>query len=418
MAAGVESRHGRWLGEPQLRLAYLVHNLADPAVTKRVRMLAAFGDEVAPIGFHRDNHSLESIAGFAAMDLGRTFDANFCQRTAMIVGRALNLAAWAPQLQGCDVVIARNLEMITLGALARWRYAPEARLVYEVLDIHRFLLSNGVLGKGMRLLEQRVLRQADVLIVSSPAFLSEYFEPIQRTDRLAGLTTLVVENKMFPAGSTEIGGGISPALRPAAPWRIGWFGMIRCRKSLDYLCDLTTRRPGLLELLVRGKPSYTEFRDFDGQIAGTPAASFGGAYKPADLGMLYADVHFNWAIDFFEEGTNSRWLLPNRIYEGGAYGAVPIAIEGTETANWMRAHGIGVVLSALEDLEPFLLTLTPQHYAQLRFASNSAPRETFIADDRDCRRLLQTLRRAEGRPARAIGRDLRGLPQTPDDVMT
>jgi hypothetical protein len=175
--------------------------------------------------------------------------------------------------------------------------------------------------------------------------------------------------------------------------------MIRCRKSLDYLGELARRHPGLMRLTIRGRPSYTEFADFDAQIAQTPGLSFGGAYRPSELGELYGAVHFNWAIDFFEEGANSRWLLPNRIYEGGAYGAIPIAIDGTETARWLQRHGIGVVLPALDTFETFLLQLGHERFAQLKAASAAVPQSAFMADDRDSARLLEALRRAQTRHA-------------------
>jgi hypothetical protein len=184
---------------------------------------------------------------------------------------------------------------------------------------------------------------------------------------------------------------VAAPLRPGPPWRIGWFGMIRCRKSLDFLCDLAARRPDLLRLTIRGRPSYTEFADFDRQVAATAGVSFGGAYRPAELGTLYDGVDFCWAIDFFEEDGNSQWLLPNRVYEGGAYGAVPIAVEGTETARWLKRYGIGMVLRSLDDLEGFLTALDPAHYDALKAASADAPRNAFVADDRDCRQLLDAL---------------------------
>ena len=34
---------------------------------------------------------------------------------------------------------------------------------------------------------------------------------------------------------------------------------------------------------------------------------------------------------------NSEWLLPNRLYEGGAFGAVPIAeVTGTYRPLWVN----------------------------------------------------------------------------------
>jgi hypothetical protein len=395
MAVGDKSPDRRRIGQSPLRLAYLVHNLADPAVAKRMRMLTAFGDTVVPVGFHRDDKAVKSVEGVVAVDLGRTFDADFRQRITMVLRQAMNPSAWAPRLADCNVIIARNLEMLLLGAAARRRYAPRASLVYESLDIHRLLLSQSMLGKAMRWLEHKLMRRTDLLIVSSPAFLREYFMP---THGLSETETLVVENKLLPSGGPVPTVPMAPD--PALPWRIGWFGMIRCRKSLDYLGGLARRRPDLMRLTIRGRPSYTEFGDFDAEVAAAQGVSFGGPYRPAELNALYSGVHFNWAIDFFEEDANSRWLLPNRIYEGGASCAIPIAIDGTETARWLKEHGIGVVLRSIEDLEGFLSALGPAQYAALKAASVAAPRNAFVADEHDSRRLLEALYHVHTRRAR------------------
>jgi succinoglycan biosynthesis protein ExoL len=400
MASGDEPPDRRRIGLAPVRAAYLVHNLVDPAVARRLRMLTAFGGMVVPIGFRRDKTPVDAVDGIAAIDLGRTFDADFRQRIAMVLRQAVNLSDWGPRLRNCDVIIARNLEMLLLGALARRRFAPHASLVYEALDIHRFLLSESLAGKAMRRLERFLLRAVDLVIVSSPAFLREYFVPRHALEEPGGIETLVVENKLLPAAphpTVSAAPGLPSDLGP--PWRVGWFGMIRCRKSLDYLGSLAKQHPGLIRLMIRGRPSHTEFADFDGQIAQTPDLSFGGAYRPSELGALYGAVHFNWAIDFFEEGANSRWLLPNRIYEGGAFGAVPIAIEGTETARWLQRHGIGVVLPHLDAFETFLLQLGRERYAQLKAASAAVPQSAFMADESDNTRLIEALRRAQTRRA-------------------
>ena len=376
-----------------MRIAYLVHNLADPAVGKRVRILAAFGDRVVPIGFHRDDRVIEAVEGFATIDLGRTFDGVFRQRIAMVLKCALRSRHWAEPLRHCDVVIARNLEMLALAALARWRYRLPAKLVYECLDVHRLLLKRGVAGAAMRLLERLLLRKTALLVVSSPAFVREYFEPVHGRGP-GNPPVLLVENK-FVAPRQRGPDSERPAPLPppsGPPWRIGWFGMIRCRKSLDLLCGIASRRPGLIEVIIRGRPSYSEFADFHAQVARTPGVSFGGPYRPTDLADLYAGVHFNWTIDHFEEGANSRWLLPNRIYEGGVYHAVPVALATTETSRWLRRIGIGVHLEDDAAVEEFLLGMTEARYAALAQASRAAPADAFLADEGDSARLLDALR--------------------------
>jgi len=291
---------------------------------------------------------------------------------------------------GADVVLARNLEVYGVAALARALHAPRARLAYECLDVHRLMLGRGLVGRSLRALESRLVDRSQALIVSSPAFLSEYFEPFQRLSRREGLTTLVVENKAFPeAAETALP---PPDLSSKAPWRIGWFGMIRCRRSLDFLSDLARRRPDLVQVEIRGKPSYTEFDDFDRLTAETPGLSFGGPYRPEELAALYGALHFNWSIDYFQDEGNSRWLLPNRLYEGGRSGVPPIARADSEIGRWLAAHGLGVLLERPEDgLEAFLEALTPRAYAALRARHAAAPPGLFTVGPEDCARLLAVI---------------------------
>ena len=64
-----------------------------------------------------------------------------------------------------------------------------------------------------------------------------------------------------------------------------------------------------------------------------------------DLAAIYGEVHFTWAIDFFEEGLNSSWLLPNRLYEGCRFGAVPIAMQAApRPARFLAERHLGLLL--------------------------------------------------------------------------
>ena len=99
-----------------------------------------------------------------------------------------------------------------------------------------------------------------------------------------------------------------------------WFGALRCTKSLELLAAFTRATQGRFEVVLRGRPARVEFDDFDGFVQAEPHMRFEGAYRnPGDLPSIYGEVHFSWAIDFFEEGMNSNWLLPNRLYEGGRF---------------------------------------------------------------------------------------------------
>src|SRR6185312_12560894 len=121
--------------------------------------------------------------------------------------------------------------------------------------------------------------------------------------------------------------------------RIGWFGVIRCRRSLQLLANLVTALPGVVEVIIRGRPRRKVIPDFDRLLATTPGLSFLGEYdRHTELAALYGDVHFAWAVDFYEAGLNSDWLLPNRLYEGTLYGAVPLVLDSVETGRWLAVR--------------------------------------------------------------------------------
>ena len=296
-----------------LKLAYFVHDLNDPAVHRRLRMLQAAGASVTLFGFWR-GEAPHVVEGILPVLLGRTRNGQLLRRGAAVLRGTVAALRWRKLLAGTDAIIARQIETLVLAVFAGQLYAPTAPVVFERLDIHRLMRARGLTGWLLREVERRLLPHCQALMISSPAFVSGHFA---RTH--ANLApAIVVENKVL---SFELDDGAAPALlrcagRPAGPpWRIGWYGNIRCARSLRLLADLAVAMPGVVEVVIRGRIATNLIPDFDAVIAATPGLTFGGFYdRRYDLGRLYGGVHFTWAIDFYEAGGNSDWLLPNRLY--------------------------------------------------------------------------------------------------------
>lgn len=357
-------------------ILYLTHDLADPATAKRVRMLLAGGARVHIAGFSRTVPPTE-IAGCTVTDFGRTYNGRFLQRVVSVLKTVATLGKHRALFAGAELVLARNLEMLGVAVRGRAMSRHKPPIAYEVLDIHRLLLRGDALSIALRGLEGWLARRASLIITSSPAFIREYFE--KRTS--IHLPFLLIENKVFAAVD-------APVLpRPdAPPWRIGWFGAIRCRKSLAILSEVARRHAGLVEVIIRGRPAYDQFEDFDASVEAAPHMRFAGAYRPEDLPSIYGEMHFSWAIDMFEEGQNSAWLLPNRIYEGGMYGAVPLTANGVETSRFTAERGIGHCLAEplADSLSQFLTQLTSETYQAMANTVAEVPTHTWRCDAADC----------------------------------
>ncbi|WP_431272876.1 glycosyl transferase family 1 [Dankookia sp. P2] len=356
-----------------MRLAYLVHDLGDPAVARRLDMLAPTLKDAVVIGFHRAATPPATVAGWPAVPLGRTEDARLGRRILSVLRARLRLGEIGRHVRGATVVMSRQLETLALARAARTRFAPGAMLVQECLDVHRLLVGASLKNAALRRLEGWLLRGCDLLLVSSPAFVREHLAPAHG---VALPPVMLVENKVLAA---ELSGQAPPPARVAGPpWRIGWYGVIRCRQSLLLLAALVRQFPGRVEVEIRGRPARNVIPDFDAVVAATPGLSFLGPYdRRRDLPAMYGGVHFAWAIDYYEAGANSDWLLPNRLYEGSLHGAVPITLARTETGRWLAGRLAGVLLQ--EPLEAAL----PAYFAGLDAARYSAAAAAIAAIPRD-----------------------------------
>lgn len=375
-------------GSVKLKIAYVVHDLSDPAVNRRVRMLKAGSAQVVVIGFRRTATRPKDVEDCETVDLGETRDGAFVSRIGSIASVTMRLDRFAQLLRGCQVVLARNLEMLFLAAKARRLHAPDATLVFECLDIHRLLLSDNLSGRFLRLIETRLMRDVDLILTSSPRFVTKYFSP-----RNFNRPIKILENKVLLA-DREICRPSQSLQASGPPWKIGWFGMIRCQRSFEILSSVARDADGDLQIKIAGRPSPKEFPNFEKLVAASPHVTFVGPYRFDELPSLYGDVHFSWAVDFFEHGLNSSWLLPNRIYESSFFGVVPIAVTGVETARWLAERQVGAILDGDPEgsLRHFISTLTESRYRQLSGALQGIPLNELAETRKSCHQLIEAFK--------------------------
>ncbi|MEY4782822.1 MAG: hypothetical protein RIR41_757 [Pseudomonadota bacterium] len=339
------------------RIAFFGHDAADAAVRRRVQGFRDDGLDVIGFTMHRRN---DYSVDWDNVDLGRTFDAAYAQRVASIFRGATRAAAQRDKLASTDVIYARNLDMLATALLARRKAKLRTPVIYESLDVHRLLTRKDPIGFAFRRLEGALLKHARRLVVSSPGFLANHFEKHHRGNYAA----TIIENRL--AAGADYGPRPPIAAPVSGALRVGWVGVLRCKRSLGLLIDAARQLGPAISIDLHGIPALTEIPDFHARIKDVPNIHFHDRYRsPEDLAAIYAGLDVVWAGDFMEAGYNSVWLLPNRLYEGGYYGVPPIAPAGTQTAAWADTRGIGFTLP--EDLA----TTLPNLFAEL--AADKAP---------------------------------------------
>ncbi len=386
-----------------MRVTYLAHDLDDPSVWRRVEMLRRGGATVAVAGFRRGGGALPD----AAVVLGRTANGRMVQRVRAVIAALPRIARLVPETSaatgdgeaaGPEVVLARNLEMLALGAaLVRRR---GGRLVYELLDIHGMMLGQGIAKRALRRVEAGLLAATRLIVISSPAFDTRYLRGYGQPD----VPTLLVENKPFaqPSDDAPRPSRTAPApggIEDGGPLIVGWFGMLRCRWSLLTLDAVTRAEPGRCKVRLRGRPALDVIPDFHAVVDANPDLEFLGPYDwPGDLPRIYAEVDVAWLFDRYQAGQNSDWLLPNRLYEGCLNGAVPVALDGTEVARRVQSWDCGVIVPGAGDAGPAvpvvaraLAAIDAPALAARRAAVAAIPRDRLEMNEAECRRLTRAI---------------------------
>ena len=323
-----------------MKIAYFGHNAGDAAVRRRVVALQRDGFEV--IGFMPRRGKIKEPP-CRMIDLGETEDNAYLRRLLAIGNGTRKTLERKELLARCDVIIARNLDMLALAQLARWRAKLSMPIIYECLDIHTMLSGDGLKSRIMRRAEKALLKNTAMVVLSSPAFEREHFARYYPGRYKAFL----VENRLIEGDEY----GPRPVLRQGTRipgrLRIGWYGNLRCARSLDLLLQLARTYPDRVEVHMCGYYAPGVFQDFESQIAPYDNVYFHGRYQaPQDLEEIYGEVDLVWAGDWYEDGANSLWLLPNRIYEGGYFGVPAMAPGETETARRLYETGGGFSVNA------------------------------------------------------------------------
>ncbi len=376
-------------------LVFIGPERTDARSVKRIAALSAEGWQVTGFTFHRERGQADPVPAWDNIHLGTTYSRRYFQRLWAILcafGVVFRHRRRIREAAAIYVINPDNAFLALFGRLASRRRVP---LVVEIADIQPVMTRSGVTARVLRCFERFVLRRCRLLVTTSPGFVRHYFEPVQQYRG----PVFLLENKVYP--SAGLIAARQPRTGPARPgrWTIGFFGVLRCQRSMDLICQLAAEFPEKLTFVLRGVPAGLDADLFHQQTGAHSNIEYGGPYRyPDDLASLYGSVDFNWCFDFSAAGTNSTWLLPNRIYEGGLYHCPALAFADTETAAWVTANHCGEAFS--EDLHAqlhaFFAALTLEKWQAFHAACASAPDELFTAES-DYTRLSAALEKVPER---------------------
>jgi succinoglycan biosynthesis protein ExoL len=370
--------------------AFFGHDSDESTVIKRARAFQAEGARVVGFMFRRERNKREGAVEWQNVPFGTTVERNYLVRVPKLLLAILKTVRNRDLLKQCDIIYARNLDMLLIAVIAKRLSDARAPVVYEVLDIQRVFLGKGLAGKLFRWAERRLMAATSLLVVSAPDFVTQYFQPAYGFNG----RWFLLENKLPEKAIGENVLARREMRPPGPPWVIGMFGVLRCVRSLDILCHVAEQLGDEVRIYLRGILSEPDIpaERIAAICARLPNVIFDGAYaNPRDLPEIYSKIHFIWAADFLDPGGNSEWLLTNRIYEGGLMGAVLLASRSNATGRMVEREGLGFTLDEplRETAAAFIKHLDSETFLAARERVRGADRSIFV-DQTDTRELIRT----------------------------
>ena len=335
-----------------MKIAFLCPTL-DTDYLKCARALQSAGAEVAFFTFIRDQYP-QTTADLPVIRLGRVKHGHYLARFPRLLTAAVKTRKL---LSEYDCLYAFNWEMALMGIVATRGSRLRPVIVLQMLDIRPAMLGLGLAGRAFRFAERRVLGRVDLLCLTSQAYLDHYYRPIQK---FQGRPVFILENKLAadcraitPAGSAE-------GPRNGERIKIGYFGLIRCRKSCQLLEKAVEQGKGRVSLYLRGIP-LGEVPDLNNFASGSTWIRYGGEYRaPGDLPDMFSQIDLLWIASPYEDETRIktdwRWKRTNRFYQGCCFQKPMLAWKNTADGDEVEKLGLGLSLDpeapdrAVEDI--------------------------------------------------------------------
>ena len=357
----------------QTKVLFLMPVVSQVRYRKRIQALSALGVAPKILSFERDYFSGEPAEGYVS--LGRLEHSNYLKRLRPF-SKAFPIIK--KHAEDARALYCFGLDMLMLGWLVNKRLGGRLKLIYEVGDIRTVLLGEGRKAQVLRRVESFLVRRIDRLVVTSEAYVKEYYEGILG---LKGLNYQVVENKLeegfVPTGKLTIP-------EPTA-FTIGYFGLLRCKQSWTILKKFANTSLGKARVYVRGYPSLP--KDLAEQAKHVENLEYGGPYvAPDELPTLYSAVDIVWACYPYEENRpvgNWRWARTNRFYEACYFGKPMITQKGTEDGRVVEDLDIGlnIDLSDTDSVIKAVKAITPEMLRRWQENLRSLPKEVFMYKD-------------------------------------
>ncbi len=258
-----------------------------------------------------------------------------------------------------DTLYCFGLDILGLGwavSVLRRRTCP---LVLVTRDIHRALVGSNSRARLLRALERFLVKRTLLVVCTSEYYVTEHYLGQQG---LSEARYVILENKLsrekLPPRE------LPPRERTDGVLTIGYFGLLRCQASWDFLTRLAEEGEGRIRVVAAGLPTGIE--NIESDVSASPYVEYRGPYlSPDDLPDLCGRVDLVWTI--YPHGfANQQWARTNRYYVAGYFRKPMIVQRNTPDGSEVERLDLGlpIDLDAPEQAMAAILGITETQLRQ------------------------------------------------------
>lgn len=354
---------------------FISPDITDSRVKKRLTVLNSMNFTVHCFSFIRSRYNYSAGHDYSNVHIVDTIkDRSYIYRIFSLVKLFRAIFNHLRRMH-TDYIYAVNLDNLFIAIIAiLFSRKKDVKVIYEVADIVEIMNFRFFWFQPFKRFESILLRYVDALVTTSDGFLENYF-----SSELT-CTPYLVENKLSPAFNKSLSNVHHTFNKERI--RIGYFGAIRCKTSFDILITLAKTLTNV-EVVFAGKPTRLNNQYFFSSINELDNVKYLGEYDNRyDLDRLYNQIDISFLFELVLPNTNSKWLLPNRLYESGFYNVPCLAPSDTKTGRFIVEHKMGWVVDKnyFASLNDLLLAIDEKEYQRVEASMKLLNRDLFYSD--------------------------------------
>lgn len=355
-----------------MNITFILPVTSQPRYWKRIKSLERLGCNNKVLAFER-KYIPTNINNKEYIIIGKLEQRKYYKRILPFVKAFTTIRN---NIKRADIIYVFGLDTLLLAWVARLFIKKKNEIIYEVGDIRSVLIRNNIHSFFLRWFERFLMKYIGLLVVTSEAYVTEYFKKIQG---IKNVKYQVIENKV---DSRVIDKLLSKKyIKKRGLLIIGYFGLLNCKRSWEILKNVAMQGGKRIEIHVRGLVMTP--KDLTKEIENISNITYYGTYiAPDELPMIYGMVDIIWACYPFNENKVGNWLWArtNRFYEACFFNKPIIAQKGTEDCKVVEKLQIGLCLdlSNIQKAVEQLLSINNNQFIKWEDKIKNVPEKIYI----------------------------------------